>query len=360
MPITVKDIARLAGVSIGTVDRVLHRRGRVATDTESRVQSIIKQTGFTPNLHASNLAQARNYRIGVLTPSPKQDSGFWRIPLSGMRNAVRELSPFDVELLTGHFDRFSRASFRRAGAALMREKPDGIFLAPVIPEAAMEFVRKLPNDMPLCLFDSDLPGVRKVSFIGQDSYMSGRLAGKLMGMLVPPERRTVIVQAVGMDFHIHGRVEGFCSLYSERTRPEIYREEHLDRADVCSAFLDGLFRDRPDICGIFVTNASVHRVADYLSRMDRGYIALIGYDLIPENRQFVEKGVINFLISQRPEVQGYLGIQTIFRVLSGQGKPPGIQIMPLDILTMENIRYYTPDTISPSAGINHFAQGEVS
>ncbi|TFG63965.1 MAG: LacI family DNA-binding transcriptional regulator [Spirochaetales bacterium] len=347
MAVTVKDLARLAGVSIGTVDRVLHRRGRVAAETESRVRAVIGKTGFTLNLHASNLAQARNYRIGILTPELTQDSGFWRIPLAGMRSAVRELSHYHVNLQFHHLDRFSASSFREAAGALPAEKPDGILLAPVIPEAALEFVRNLPEEAVLCCFDSDLPGLRKASFIGQDSLMSGRLAGKLMKMLVPADRQTVIIQAVDMDYHIRDRVEGFRSRYPEDTRPTVFKEKHLDLPGVCDTFMDDLFRTMPDTGGIFVTNASVHRVADYLVRRNRAGVSLVGYDLIPENRKFVETGVIDFLISQRPEVQGYLGVQTLFNILSGQGKPPETQIVPLDILTRENIRYYAPDRISP-------------
>jgi LacI family transcriptional regulator len=339
--VTIKDIARLAGVSIGTVDRVLHNRGRVAEATKSRILGIIRDTGFKPNLFASNLAQSRNYRIGILTPQPEQDSGFWQLPHRGMQAAAEELAAFSLELLFHCFDRFSPDSFRKAADGLMKDQPDGILLAPILPESAEDFVRKLPDGLPLCCFDSDLPEIDKLAYIGQDPRMSGRLAAKLMRMLVPTEKETVIIQAVNLDDHIRGREEGFRSYYPGDKKPPILEEVHLDSKETCFTFLDSLFTRNPDIGGIFVANASVHRVAEYLVHKDTSDIALIGYDLIQKNREYLEQGVIDFLISQRPEAQGYLGVQTLFRSLNRQPITEHHVVMPIDILTAENIHYYT-------------------
>ncbi len=340
--VTIKDIARLAGVSIGTVDRVLHNRGRVADTTKSRILKIISDTKFKPNLFASNLAQSRNYRLGILTPRPEQDSGFWQLPHKGMQTAAEELSAFSVELLFHCFDRFSPDSFRKAARQLMTNSPDGILLAPILPQPAEDFVRDLSPELPICCFDSDLPTISKLAYIGQDPRMSGRLAAKLMRMLVPPEKETVIIQAVNLDEHIRGREEGFRSYFPADKRPPVLEEVHIDSRETCFTFLDSLFNRTPDIGGFFVANASVHRVAEYLAEKDRTGIALIGYDLIPRNREFLERGVIDFLISQRPETQGYLGVRTLFRHLSRQPVGAPHVVMPIDILTAENIHYYMP------------------
>ena len=60
---TVHEIAELAGVSIGTIDRVLHKRGRVSQETKARVESIIEQYQFTPNPIARRLKLNRSYRF---------------------------------------------------------------------------------------------------------------------------------------------------------------------------------------------------------------------------------------------------------------------------------------------------------
>ena len=343
--ITVKDIASMAGVSIGTVDRVLHKRGRVARLTEEKILSIIRETGYERNLHASNLAQARSYTIGVLTPYPEQDSGFWKLPHEGMVKAVQELKPYMVDLKFSCFDRFSSTSFNQAAEQLMEMKPDGILLAPVLPEVAEVFAANLPAGFPLCCFDADLPENKKLAYIGQDSFASGRLAAKLMKMMVPAGGRTIIIQAVVQDYHIRDRIEGFRSAYNKWEKPSVFVEEKLEDPEVCRVFLEEVFRTVNDVAGIFVSNDSAHLVAAELKRRGGGKIFLLGYDLIPENRRFLEAGEIDFILNQRPGFQGYLGVQTIFRELIGQPAGMGRIIMPIDILTAENVGCYRVDVL---------------
>ena len=52
---TINEIAKLAGVSRGTVDRVIHNRGNVKPEIQTRIQQIIRETGFSPNMAASAL-----------------------------------------------------------------------------------------------------------------------------------------------------------------------------------------------------------------------------------------------------------------------------------------------------------------
>jgi len=71
---TVVEIAKRAGVSIGTVDRVLHNRGRVSAETRQRIQDIINEEGYQPNPLARHLKRNRDYRLGVMIPELEKDS----------------------------------------------------------------------------------------------------------------------------------------------------------------------------------------------------------------------------------------------------------------------------------------------
>ena len=81
--VTIKDIAERAKLSIGTVDRVIHGRGRVSKKTEQKIKEIIKQTGYKTNIHARNLSMRKTYRFGVIMPFPEQDGGYWEILKNG-------------------------------------------------------------------------------------------------------------------------------------------------------------------------------------------------------------------------------------------------------------------------------------
>ena len=64
--IRIVDIAKLAGVSPGTVDRVIHNRGRIAPDKKERIEEIIKQLGYRPNIAARLLATGQTDRKSVV------------------------------------------------------------------------------------------------------------------------------------------------------------------------------------------------------------------------------------------------------------------------------------------------------
>jgi LacI family transcriptional regulator len=102
-----------------------------------------------------------------------------------------------------------------------------------------------------------------------------------------------------------------------------------------------LLESHPDLKGVFVTNATTYKAAEFLKRRQRGKsIHVIGYDLIPANIRYIKEGWIDFLIHQRPETQGYMGIYTLYRWLVLGEKIKACVMMPIDIVARENIFYY--------------------
>ena len=93
--------------------------------------------------------------------------------------------------------------------------------------------------------------------------------------------------------------------------------------------------------GVFVTNSSTHQIADYLlSRRLNRRIHVIGYDLVDENIRLLREGAIDFLISQRPGRQGYLGILALYRHVVLNEAVERTNMMPIDIITRENLAHY--------------------
>ena len=69
--ITIFDVAKRAGVSKGTVDRVLHNRGEVSKKSADKVREAIKALNYEPNMYASLLATKKNREIACLIPKFK-------------------------------------------------------------------------------------------------------------------------------------------------------------------------------------------------------------------------------------------------------------------------------------------------
>jgi LacI family transcriptional regulator len=338
---TVKEIAELANSSIGTVDRVIYNRGRVAAETKARIEAIIEKYQFTPNPIARRLKRNRAYRFCAFLPRRDQDAGYWGQVLEGVQEGAKEAAPLGVETEIIEFDRYSIKGFRRAADALLARKPDGILLSPIMPARIKTLIAKIEGSgIPCIFFDADLPGFKPLCAIGQDSFRGGYLAGRLMHLLagrIP--KPAAVLDTHGEDYHITRRRDGFLRYSGEHGFSTVVREYsdykgHEISVDEIALFLD----EHPDLAGVFITNCMAHRVAEAARRRKRRRpFLLVGYDLIPKNRELLQNGEISAIISQRPEEQGRQALLNLYRrIVLGQHILSKIEI-PLDVYIKENI-----------------------
>jgi len=340
---SIKDIAKKAGVSIGTIDRVLHGRGRVSGRTKARVQQIVDSAGYKPNIYARNLSLAKVFRFGVLMPKLDQDSGYWRIPANGINRAHRQLGSAKVEVLYFHFDRYVESSFERAFQKAMRSGLDGFLIAPVLASAAQRLIATIPVKIPYVFFDSSLPDLHPLAIIGQDAYQSGVLAASLVSRMRCIDGTLAIVKVTPVDFHISERLRGFRDSISASPSFQA-REYEVDSQGGVAAFqtlAETILAENPDLLGVFVSNAWTHPFGELFNKSKSGRkVCIVGYDLVTKNRKSLEDGLIDFLISQRPGMQGYEGIQALYRHAVLRDKVEKSSLVPLDIITRENVKYY--------------------
>ncbi|MGC4234113.1 MAG: hypothetical protein QM594_14130, partial [Niabella sp.] len=94
------------------------------------------------------------------------------------------------------------------------------------------------------------------------------------------------------------------------------------------------------LSSIFVTTCKAYEVAKYLEQRHINHLTLIGYDLLPPNLYFLEKGRIGFLINQNAGTQGYMGIYVLTQHLVFKRQVPEIKYLPLDVVTKENMNYF--------------------
>ncbi|MDR2072676.1 MAG: LacI family DNA-binding transcriptional regulator [Spirochaetaceae bacterium] len=336
---TIKEIAVLAGVSAGTVDRVIYRRGRVSAETKKKIEAIIERYQFTPNPIARRLKRNRAYRFCAFLPRQDQDAGYWGQVLEGIREGVTQIAPLGIETEIIEFDRYSIRGFHRASASLLSKRPEGILLSPIMPDKIKGFITKIQDsEIPCVFFDADLPGAKPLCAIGQDSFRGGYLAGRLMHLLAgKPTRPVAVLDAHGEDYHITRRRDGFLRYAGEQGFSAVVREYSGYKGSEISVDEIALFlREHPDLGGVFITNCMAHRVAEAAKQEKRNFL-LVGYDLIPKNRELLRNGGIHAIISQRPEEQGREALLNLYRhVVLEQRIPSKIEI-PLDVYIKENI-----------------------
>lgn len=286
----------------------------------------------------------RVFTFGVLMPRLQQDSYYWLLPYRGIEKAQEELTSHRVRARFFFFDRFNEKSALTTGQRLLRIKPDGLLAAPVLPGSFLQLCHSLPSDLPLVFFDSYIPELKPLTFIGQDAFQSGLLASRLMKQTIHRKKGLVaIVKILPEDYHIIERIEGF--LLGSRDwsglRTEVLELAGSWTAAETRARLEDFYQKHRGLAGIFVTNAMTHKVAEWWKgNSTRNKIILIGYDPIPKNIKLLKEGAIDFLLSQQSERQGYEGLYALFRkVVLGEEVKSRIMTQ-IDIITADNVDYY--------------------
>jgi len=344
--VRIKDIAEIAHVSTGTVDRVIHNRGEVSPSTREKVLDLIRDLDYKPDIAARSLALKREIRLAVVMPHFLNDHSFWKLPQNGIQKALGELSQYQIELEPYYFDQSDRHGFMECMRTFSFNRTEGILFAPVFLDESLYFLNLCEeNRLPVVLFNSMVEAPSVKSFVGQDAFQSGIVAARLIDYGLEPGSKLVIVNmSTRKDHytHITERERGFRSFFDNR--PESL--DHLITLDLNRADdhklekeLDEVFR-KHEFRGIFITNSRVHRVARYLEQHNRDHVRLIGYDLLPENIDYLERDRINFLLSQKPVEQAYLGLTSLFNLVVFNREPEKKQWLPIDIITRDNLPYY--------------------
>jgi LacI family transcriptional regulator len=343
----IKDIARLAGVSIGTVDRVLHERGEVAIKTRERVKQILKETNYSPDVMARVLKSGKGYHIVSLLPEPSKDNIFWEKHSTGINRAIDELDLFHVRLTQINFDMFDEKDFQGKAAGVLDLNPDGVLLAPVFKSESITFCRALSElKIPFVFVDGFVENTEFLAYVGEDIYRSGRVAGQLADMITPVKSDILIVSIarnIENIHHLNNRMKGFLN-YFDKSGINKGKKLKITIPDASghniAIALDKAFEDNPGIGSIFMSGSKSYLIARYLDEKGYKSIHLIGYDLLNRNVRYLRSGIIRFLIGQRPEEQTYKAVKKLFEFLSLNKIPEYMEYLPVDIITSENVDFF--------------------
>ncbi|MCX6254038.1 MAG: LacI family DNA-binding transcriptional regulator [Bacteroidia bacterium] len=345
--VRIKDIARIAGVSIGTVDRVLHERGEVAGKTKEKVQQILKETNYSPNVMAQVLKSKKRFHLVSLLPEPTEDNSFWKKHPLGMIRAIEELDPFPVTLSQVTFDMQNEDDFQKKTSKVLRLKPDGVLLAPIFKSESISFCSRLNKEkIPFVFVDGYIENTDFLAYIGEDIFQSGRVAGQLIDM-VTPEKGDILVVNIAKNLqnvhHLNNRTQGFLS-YFQKSGNNQGKKININIPEPSSVHVknafDKVFKENPGIGSIFISGSKSYLIAMYLEKKKLKSINLIGYDLLDMNVKYLKSGIIKFLIGQRPEYQTYKGIKKLFEFLSLNKVPDKIEYIPVDVVTSENVDFF--------------------
>ena len=345
--IRIKDIAERAGVSVGTVDRVLHNRPNVSKTALDKVNKALEEMDYQPNMYASALAYNKSYTFYLLIPRHDSEA-YWEEIEEGAKAATALRRDFGIKLKLMYYERFNAPSFVRIANDCLKEKPDGVIVIPSTLEATRQFTDQLQeNDVPFILLDSYLPDLKPLAFYGQDSFQSGYFAARMLMLIASKEKEIMLMKQL-KNGHVgskqqSNRETGFRH-YMKDHYPDIEITEldlPLDeKREKYPEILEKFFTEHPQVHHCITFNSKAHLVGDFLLRTNRRNVQIMGYDMVPKNEECVKQGSISFLIAQHAYRQGFSCVDTLFEAIVLKKEVNPVNYMPIELLTKENVAFY--------------------
>ena len=179
---TIKEIAILAGVSRGTVDRVLNHRGSVNPKTEEKIWEIAQALDYKPNKAGIVLAaQKRKLKIGVILLG--LNNPFYDDVLRGISEKAVELESYNCTVLIKQTE-YSLEEQLHAIDELVAENINGLALSPYNDKAVRRKINELyEKNIPVVTLNTDIENSKRLAYVGCNYYRSGQTAAGLVHLM---------------------------------------------------------------------------------------------------------------------------------------------------------------------------------
>lgn len=341
----IKDIAAMAGVSAGTVDRILHNRGNVSAKSREAVEKVLSTVGYKYNLHTSAVSLKKEFTIVITTPL--SDNGdYWRAIQSGIEQALKEYSDIAIHPVFSYYNQFDIYSCRSSFDGIVASRPDAVIIAPTFISETKDLCDRLDSaSIPYVFIDAVVEETHPIASFSTDQVTGGRLLGRLLHAITPADRSLAIFesQRIGnkQASNTISRREGFMAYMKEVGREVLEAGFSVLYPDDNQSTVASFFRDNPNVGGVAVMNSRGYIIADIMQREKIEGIRMVSFDLTRNNAHFLDNGTITALLCQRPELQGYQAIIAAIRhLLYHQDEDIVHHKTPLDIILKENRPYY--------------------
>jgi len=234
---------------------------------------------------------------------------YWQEAQAGFLDAAKALG-VKGELVgpTGYAPNAELGIFRQ----IVEEHPAGICLSAARPEIFQaEIDKAVAQGIPVICVDADVPGSKRVLYIGTDNFKAGKESLKQMAALVPGNGSIVVITIPGQR-NLDDRLAGVADTL--KNFPAIKLTKILDdKGDARSAFdqVSELIQKKEKVDGIICLEATGGSgAAEALHRLSmEGKLSIVAFDGDPETLDWIDRGEITATITQKPYVMSYYGLK---------------------------------------------------
>lgn len=336
---TIHDVARAAGVSLSTVDRVLNDRVGVRHATQIRVAQAMRELGFERNAAAANLARRRQDRLLFILPAGSNSFMRGLERELAQRSEAWEFTSIAVQVVPA----FDDVALAQTLQAVDPGATDGVAVvatdSPVV-RAALAELRE--RGVAVVTLVSDLPSSRRQHFVGIDNVQAGRTAASLLGRFCRGRSGKIVIVAGSMLVRDHAeRRLGFeqvlrAEFPDQQILPPL---EGRDDRDIVEAELDRVLRQQPDVTGIYSLGAGTRGVARALAGQAAGAPrpSVVVHDLTPHSRQALLDGSFDAVIHQDPVREISAAVSLLQSLVRGQPVDPDAGRIGIEVFLRDNL-----------------------
>ncbi len=334
---TVHDVAKIANVSLATVDRVLNNRGGVAQKSLKKVHAAIEQTGYVRDISAANLSRRREYRFAFILPDTA--SGFVGLLRAELNAEQKRLHQDKVQIEIIETRAFDTASQVAALRALSAKNTDGVaMIAAQSTEVQTEIKRLRAENVSVLTLVSDLPLSERNAYVGPDNVAAGRTAAAFLGRFVRATSGTVLMVAGSLSARDHmERVMGFRATMAERF-PHLTllpAAQGFDSAQTVEKLVKNA-RETTPLVGVYSVGAGSRGMLRALSGSAPRPVTIV-HELTDNTRAALQSEDIDLVIDQNPAAEVRAAV-SLMRDLSDKRQVDLTRgTIPLNIFVRENV-----------------------
>lgn len=336
---TLVDVAREAGVSLATVDRVLNGRPGVREPTVTRVKAAIDKLGYRPDPIASRLAHGGSFRFCFILPTGTNTF------MTNLGDAVTEAA----SLIAGqrafidirHTDVFDPEALATALESIDSRYHGVSVVALDHPRVRAAIDDLVARGIAVATLVSDVPTSRRQWYVGIDHTAAGRTAGTLMGRFAGGRSGPVGVIAGSLSLRDHvERQFGFGQIVGDeypnlRILPTRVGRDDRERTRFAA---QAILAEHPDLVGIYNIGAGNQGIADALEEAGRTRdVILIGHDLTVHTRRLLLVGAMDAIINQDPGHQARSAARLLLAHCTGEPIVAAQERIRIDIFLRDNL-----------------------
>jgi LacI family transcriptional regulator, galactose operon repressor len=340
LKVRVADIARIAGVSTATVDRVLNNRPGVHPRTGERVRQALERLN---ELDAEDLEQQIGGRPSLKAVDfviPTGANPFLQAMADEVDRKPEEFSLFGVEPRSHRLDDFEPAAIAERLRALAPTS-SGVCVVAIDHPIVREAVNALSAaGVPVVTLLTDISNSRQLGYVGIDNYAAGRMAGYLMGRFLRGGAAEVGLLAGNLTYRGHAERElGFKTVLAEEFPHVRVVEVREGRDDDTRSQreAEALLSAHPKLRGLYNCGAGASGVAAALVAADRRDVVLIAHELSANTRALLVEGVIDAIINQNFAMEIRSAIKMIMNHHAGRDARANVDPVPIEVFFRENL-----------------------